>query len=384
MASINSRSGKLYIDFRYLGLRCREQTTLKDTKSNRKRAEKFIRQLESEIQIGSFRYETYFPNSRRIDEIRSLQAQKQSLQHQAMVSFQDFATLWLIEKRPEWRKSHQEYMADIFRLYLYPRFGDKPINTISKTDIMLFRAELLDVDKIGKTLSVSRINHIMSPLGCVLNEAADRYSFDSPWRNIKQLTVPKSQIMPFTLEEVRRILDFIRDDFKADYTVRFFTRLRTGEIDGLTWEKVDFKRRQLIIDKALQKDGTLGPTKNQSSIRHVDMSQQVYDALKHQLEMTSHRSEFVFCNRSGSPLNYKNVIRRIWYPMLKFLDLEKRRPYHTRHTTATLWLAAGESPEWIAKQMGYSTTAMLFNVYSRYVPNLTRQDGSAFEALLNQ
>lgn len=179
-------------------------------------------------------------------------------------------------------------------------------------------------------------------------------------------------------------MDFIRDDFKAYYTVRFFTGLRTGEIDGLTWEKVDFKRRQLIIDKALQKDGTLGPTKNQSSIRHVDMSQQVYDALKHQLEITSHRSEFVFCNRNGSPLNYKNVTRRIWYPMLKFLDLEKRRPYHTRHTTATLWLAAGESPEWIAKQMGHSTTAMLFNVYSRYVPNLTRQDGSAFEALLNQ
>jgi integrase len=27
---------------------------------------------------------------------------------------------------------------------------------------------------------------------------------------------------------------------------------------------------------------------------------------------------------------------------------------------------------------------MLFRVYSRYVPNLTRQDGSAFETLLTQ
>jgi integrase len=27
---------------------------------------------------------------------------------------------------------------------------------------------------------------------------------------------------------------------------------------------------------------------------------------------------------------------------------------------------------------------MLFKVYSRYVPNLTRQDGSAFERLLKQ
>jgi hypothetical protein len=33
---------------------------------------------------------------------------------------------------------------------------------------------------------------------------------------------------------------------------------------------------------------------------------------------------------------------------------------------------------------GYSTTEMLFRVYSRFVPNLTRQDGSAFKRMLLQ
>ena len=73
---------------------------------------------------------------------------------------------------------------------------------------------------------------------------------------------------------------------------------------------------------------------------------------------------------------------RVWYPLLRYLGLRKRRPYQTRHTAATLWLASGESPEWIARQMGHTTTEMLFRVYSRFVPNLTRQDGSAFERLL--
>jgi len=59
-----------------------------------------------------------------------------------------------------------------------------------------------------------------------------------------------------------------------------------------------------------------------------------------------------------------------------------RRPYQCRHTAATLWLGAGENPEWIARQLGHTTTEMLFRVYSRYVPNLTRRDGSAFERLL--
>jgi integrase len=47
-------------------------------------------------------------------------------------------------------------------------------------------------------------------------------------------------------------------------------------------------------------------------------------------------------------------------------------------------LAAGENPLWIARQMGHTSTEMLFKVYGRFVPNLTRQDGSAFERLLLQ
>ena len=70
--------------------------------------------------------------------------------------------------------------------------------------------------------------------------------------------------------------------------------------------------------------------------------------------------------------------------MLDYLGLKRRRLYETRHTAATLWMAAGENPEWIAKQLGHVNTEMLFKVYSRYVPNLTRRDGSAFENLLNQ
>ena len=111
------------------------------------------------------------------------------------------------------------------------------------------------------------------------------------------------------------------------------------------------------------------------------MSQLVYDALKEQQKATGNM-DFVFCTRSGTPLSHNNVTKRVWYPLLAHLGLRKRRPYQTRHTAATLWLAAGENPEWIARQMGHTTTEMLFRIYSRYVPNLTRRDGSAFERLL--
>jgi integrase len=123
-------------------------------------------------------------------------------------------------------------------------------------------------------------------------------------------------------------------------------------------------------------------TKTDGSQRDIQMSQPVFDALKSQYEATGKLSEYVFCNLVGQPLDNKNFSDRVWYPLLRHLGLKERRPYQMRHTAATLWLASGEAPEWIARQLGHTSTEMLFRVYSRYVPNLTRQDGSAMERLL--
>jgi integrase len=104
------------------------------------------------------------------------------------------------------------------------------------------------------------------------------------------------------------------------------------------------------------------------------MSQIVYDSLTEQQKATGNM-KYVFCNRKGDPLDNKNFISRIWNPLLRYLGLKIRRPYQCRHTAATLWLASGEAPE--SRQLGHSTTEMLFSVYSRYVPNLTRKAGVA-------
>ncbi len=59
--------------------------------------------------------------------------------------------------------------------------------------------------------------------------------------------------------------------------------------------------------------------------------------------------------------------------------LHYRRMYKTRHTFASWALGAGELPEWVARTLGHADTSMVYRTYGRYIPNLTRQDGSAFE-----
>ena len=69
---------------------------------------------------------------------------------------------------------------------------------------------------------------------------------------------------------------------------------------------------------------------------------------------------------------------------MRLLDLPYRRLYQTRHTAATLWLAAGENVLWVSEMMGHADPHVTLQKYAKYAPDLTRRDGSAFEALLAQ
>lgn len=379
MANIRVRqeTGKLFFDFRYRGQRCREQTALDDTPANRKRMQQVLDRVEAEITLGTFEYGRYFPESPNAARFGVVRAQAVT----ATPLFSEFAQVWMEEMKVQWRRSHAETVDLTVTKHLLPVFGEKEVGHITKADILNFRSTLAKVTGRKKeTLSSTRINHIMAPLRMILNEAANRYDFSSPYHGIKSLRVPRSDVEPFTLDEVKLILERVRADFRQYYTVRFFTGMRTGEIDGLQWQYVDFERRQILVRQSWVR-GELTYTKNDGSFRTIDMSQLVHDALIEQRKATGEQP-FVFCTRDGTPLSHSNVTSRVWYPLLRHLELRKRRPYQTRHTAATLWLAAGESPEWIARQMGHTTTEMLFRVYSRYVPNLTRKDGSAFERLL--
>lgn len=407
MASIRTRkdNGLIFIDFRYKGIRCREQTALIDNAANRKKVQKVLERIEAEISSGTFEYSRFFPGSRNAEKFSNpevlpselsqvaqavgVQASQVSysttevIKHTPLV--REFVETWYAEKEVEWRRSHKKTIRSDLDSQILPRWGDMVVGRITKADILTYRADLAKVQARGKEtmLSNRRINKIVNLLRQVITEASDRFDFSTPFLNIKQLKVKRTDVNPFSMEEVKTILDTVRPDFKSYYTVRFFTGMRTGEIDGLKWKYVDFERRLILVRETI----VLGEdeyTKNDASQRDIQMSQIVFDALKAQEKVTKGSSEYVFTTRNGTPLDHKNVTDRVWYPLLRYLGINSRRPYQTRHTAATLWLASGESRQWIARQLGHSTTEMLFRVYSRYVPNLTRQDGSAFERLLLQ
>jgi integrase len=394
--AVRKDSNTLYFNGTYLGFRCREYSGLKDSRENRRLLNLKLKSMNEAIQKGVFRFCQYFPDSKNAAEISiaekqvartPVSTQKQYLPKglkQITPTLLDFGEVWLDDNRISWRRSHRTSVEGILAQHIMPVFGNMPLETIKREHIISFRAQLGDLkDKSGgNLLSGARINKIMSTVRQVMNEAALRYDFPTPYQHIKQLKSNPKDIHPFSLTEVSKIISKVRADYKNYYTVRFFTGMRTGEIDGLKWKYVDFEKRLIFIRETIVNGLQENDTKTQSSHREIQMSEKVFQALQSQHLATKDISEYVFCTINGKPIAHGNVTRRVWKPLLASLEIDYRRPYNTRHTAATLWLVAGEAPEWIAKQLGHANTMMLFTVYSRYVPNLTRQDGSAFESLL--
>ena len=387
VGSVRARpdTGFLFLDFRHSGKRIREYTALRDTAANRRKLRKILGKIEADVAAGS-----YVPN-KYLDPTAEVQ---QHLAHAIATGaaedirasrvgsrFQEFVEVWFSESEPQWRKSYRVTQRGALDKHLIPRFGLQPVHQISKADILAFRADLAKLEgRQDATLSNQRINAIMKPLRQILNEAAERYNFTSPFLHIKPLKTKRPAVLPFSLDEVQKILAVVRSDFREYLTFRFFTGMRSGEVHGLKWKNVDFERRLVFVRESFTM-GEDDDLKTDGSQRDIYMSQVVFDALS-QLHASKGDDEYVFTNTLGGPLDNKNFINRVWNPLLKQLRLPQRRPYQMRHTAATLWLAAGEAPEWIARQLGHTTTEMLFRVYSRYVPNLTRQDGSAMDRLL--
>jgi integrase len=402
MGSIRARleTGTLFMDFKYQGKRLREQTTLSDNPINRKRLQKALDRIEIEIAMGSFDYAKTFGKPFPAPEDSVLQMDGNSAQPPSPLlpttqavgfngvsvvtpTMSEFANQWYAENEITWRRSYRITQRGVLDKYVLPAFGGKSLGAITKADVLAFRADISKLPNRGEkaTLSTRRINAIMKPLRQILNEAADRYNYMTAFRNIKPLKIKRSDVLPFSLDDVQLILRSVRNDFRNYFTVRFFTGMRTGEVHGLKWKYIDFERRLILVRESIVL-GEEDELKTDGSHRDIQISQVVFEALQAQQQVTGGQSEYVFCNQAGKPIDNKNFINRVWSPLLRHLGLVHRRAYQMRHTAATLWLASGEAPEWIARQLGHTSTEMLFRVYSRFVPNLTRNDGSAMDRLL--
>ncbi|QYJ79936.1 tyrosine-type recombinase/integrase [Shewanella acanthi] len=383
MAQIRVRpNGRIQFDLSLYGRRFREGTKMLATPKNLNQAKATLKQMNAEIDLGTFQYRDYFPGSKKIALFESLQRERHPDRQYPF--FDVYAQEWFDRQKAKWKSSYQSTVRNTLDRYLIPQFGNCLISEISLSQVEFYRETLMqEVDPKGeKKLSSRRINGILWPLVAILSLAADELEFRYPLRRYKALREERADSHPMTLLEVNQFLAAVTPEWRDYFVVRFWTGMRSCEVHGLVWDNIDFNHR-LIRIRQNWVNGEACAVKTPKSRRELRMCDTLFDVFSRLKNRADKHAEYVFTHQ-GIPLDTHFVSKKLWFPTLLKAGLRKRRPYETRHTAAVLHIAAHENPLYISQMLGHSDTKLLFNVYAPYVANASRLDGLAFSQMMNE
>lgn len=80
---------------------------------------------------------------------------------------------------------------------------------------------------------------------------------------------------------------------------------------------------------------------------------------------TQHVDGYVFLTKRGQP--YNKHVDREWRTAERKAGVRHRRGCQLRHTFASLCLALGSQPTWIAEMLGHKTSQITFDHYARFI-----------------
>lgn len=224
-------------------------------------------------------------------------------------------------------------------------------------------------------------NDILKVLKAVLRYGIKRYNF-----NFNQLLMqmekfknPEEQKTERKFYEYDEFLIFYsaEDDlrYKCLWLTLYFCGLRIGEARGLTWNDIDWEKKELSITKQVlsidnySSNYYVAKPKTDSSIRTIPMADQLIETLKEYYDELSKFKNFtdeffVFGNDHGfRPLAYKQAQRRK-KELASKANIKEIRLHDFRHSCASLLVNSGAPITVVSDFMGHSNTTETLKTYS--------------------
>jgi len=284
--------------------------------------------------------------------------------------FGSLAHTWFKLKESKLKKSTIRDYRNCLNNFILPKFGNVPIDQISYLDIETFISDLGCLNK--------RAINMLIPMRNVFKLAfKSGFIEKNPMDLLDPLKPEKADIDPFSMEEIKAIIENVDPHYKNFLIVAFFAGMRFGEMSALKWRNVDFKLGVIKVRETLV-EGEEGPPKTEGSRRDIKMLPPVVEALRDQRKATLGKSDYVFLNRYERPLKPGPLGKHAWKKVLKKIGITYRALMQTRHTFATLMLDGFETPGWVAKMMGHTSLKMIYEHYYSYIKNYQSEDGQKF------
>lgn len=221
-----------------------------------------------------------------------------------------FQNVAKIKVRPS---SHQTYSGYI-RNHIAPNIGNLPLDKLTTLELQKFYGQLLRAVRVERIESqqqpkglsaktVRNINQIISSAldfavaqKIILSNPAKYCALPRPEHKEMQ-TIPADQLQDF-LEEAKR------SGVYELYYIDLITGLRRGELLGLKWSDIDFRRKVIHVRRQIarvDKQIVEAPLKTKNAYRTIAISDQTAEILKQQKENRRYLCIPISYRRSALP-----------------------------------------------------------------------------------
>lgn len=364
-SGVEMREKSIRIGFSYQGAWVRETLDVPPTPANKKYAERLVDKIKHQIELGSFDYAEFFPDSPRV-AVQVAEAKA------AELSFGDACATWLKAKGRLADKTLNQY-RNALEVWKDLLGAETPVHTLTHGKVASVIGERAWASP--KLLN----NYLICLRGAMKMAGRDLQLADNPMDGIENSKHQAKAPDPFSLEEMVDILRSLREHHDERvwcyFAFAFATGMRPEETIALRWSDVDWRTSTIRVERAK----TSGKVKDLKTYhaRDVELTDLALDALKLMKAWTYVATKAegeIFQNPVTSRPWYDERSQRdhYWKPTLKRLGMRWRPPYNTRHTFGTLSLQAGANPTYVSRQMGHKSAQMLFNVYAKWIDGADR------------
>lgn len=268
--------------------------------------------------------------------------------------------------------------------------GDRKINNIKKVDVRDWVTDLVQNvknKKTGKPLSTKTVKNALSLLSSLYKYAIDDLDLveNNPCQGVKVPNQKEYKVKErYSDVEVMDLISCLMQE-KENNPVHvtlilliLFTGMRTGEVMGLRWPDIDFKRNTIKIERErIMAQGKIivDTPKTQESIRTISIPDFLASELK-DLRITQQRwaamnnTSFRFDNYlsikvDAEPLNPYATYE--WFKKFqKRYDLKDCTVHDLRHTHAAMLSCINVNIMDVSKRLGHSNTRVTQEIYEYY------------------
>ena len=295
----------------------------------------------------------------------------------------------------------------------YKRNVQPLIGTMCMGDVKPMHCQII-LNRMESTYAGSTIRQTYIAMGtmfksAVMNDIIVKHPMNGVRYNKPVRAV--DDIRYLSVEEQKRFLAVAKDSHNyRQYALLLETGLRTGELIGLTWDAINWKKRTLTVNKSLEyrhhfKYWRAGPPKTVKSYRTIPLTDTAYRILKscyderltrkesptlqQILEYTDRRTgrqmyfcmhDLVFVNyRTGEPIKNSSYDTHL-YKLCEKAGIAPFGMHALRHTYATRAIERGMQPKVLQQLLGHASIKTTMDKYVHVSDDSMQNAVRLFEA----